>query len=58
MSIGELLPVFGTVSCSVGRAFRHIRVINTKLMHYLSSVCILNQPLHVSGMEKAYRSSK
>jgi hypothetical protein len=31
----------------VDRAFRYICVIKTNLMHYLSSVYFVNQPLHV-----------
>jgi len=34
----------------VARASRYIRAIITSLMHYLSSVYFVNQPLHVSGM--------
>jgi len=35
-------------SCFVGRASRYIRVMKTSLMHYLSSIYFVNQPLHVS----------
>ena len=39
---------------SVDRASRYIRVMKTNLMHYLSSVCFVNQHLHVSGMSVAH----
>jgi hypothetical protein len=35
---------------SVDRASRYACVIKTNLMHYLSSVHFVNQPLHVSGI--------
>jgi len=34
--------------CLVDRASRYICVMETKLMHYLSSVYYVNQPLHAS----------
>jgi len=34
----------------VDRASRYICVIKTNLMHYLSSVYFVNQPLHVSSI--------
>jgi hypothetical protein len=40
--------VFQTL-CFVDRASRYIRVLKTNLMHYLSSVYLVNQSLHVSG---------
>jgi hypothetical protein len=36
--------------CSVDRASRYIRVMKPNLMHYLSSVYFVNQPLHVSSI--------
>ena len=41
-------------SCFVDRAPRYTYVIKTKLMHYLSSVYSVNQPLHVSGIFVAH----
>jgi hypothetical protein len=38
----------------VDRAFRYIHVIKTNLMHYLSSVYFVNQPLYVSGVFVAH----
>jgi len=38
----------------VDRAPRHIRVVKTNLMHYLSSAYFFNQPLHVSGIFVAH----
>jgi len=40
--------------CFVGRASRYIRVMKTNLMHYLSSVYFVNQPVHVSGIFVAH----
>jgi len=40
--------------CFVGRASRYIRVMKTNLMHYLSSVYFVNQPLYVSGIFVAH----
>jgi hypothetical protein len=40
--------------CSVDRASRYISVIKTHLMHYLSSVYFLNQPVHFSGIFVAH----
>jgi hypothetical protein len=40
--------------CSVDRASRYIRVMTTNLMHYLSSVYSVNQPLHVLGISVAH----
>jgi hypothetical protein len=37
-------------SCPVGSVFQYIRVKKTNLLHYLSSVYFVNQPLHVSGV--------
>ena len=34
--------------------FSKIRVMKTNLMHYLSSVYFINQPLHVSGIFVAH----
>jgi hypothetical protein len=42
------------VLCSVDCASRYICVIKTNLMHYLSSVYFVNQPLHVSGIFVAH----
>jgi len=39
---------------SVSRRFISIRLIETNLMHYLSSVYFVNQPLHVSGIFVAH----
>ena len=36
--------------CFVERASRYIRVKKTNVMHYLSSVYFVSQPLHVSGV--------
>ena len=36
--------------CPVHLASRYIRVIKTNLMHYLSSVYFVSQPLRVSGI--------
>ena len=41
-------------NCFIGGASRYIRVIKTNLIHYLSSVYFVNQPLHVSGMFVAH----
>jgi hypothetical protein len=41
-------------SCFVDRASRYIHVIKTNLMHYLSLVYFVNQPLHVSGIFVAH----
>jgi len=38
------------ILCLVDRASRYIHVMETNLMHYLSSVYIVSQPLHVSGI--------
>jgi hypothetical protein len=38
------------ILCFIDRASRYIRVIKTNLMHYLSSVYFVNQPLHDSGI--------
>jgi len=35
-------------------AYRQILVMKTNLMHYLSSVYFVSQPLHVSGISVAY----
>jgi hypothetical protein len=40
--------------CFVDLASRYIYVIKTNLMHYLSSVYFVNQPLHVSGILVAH----
>ena len=40
--------------CFVDRASLYIRVMKTNLMQYLSSVCFVNQPLHVSGIFVAH----
>jgi len=37
------------------RASRYIRVMKTNLLHYLSSVYFVSQPLHVSGISVAHR---
>jgi len=39
-----------TILCFADRASRYICVIKTNLMHCLSSVHFVNQPLHVSGI--------
>jgi len=36
--------------CFVDRASRYIHVMKIDLMHYLSSVYFITQPLHVSGI--------
>jgi len=43
-----------SVLCFVCRASRYIRVIKTILMLCLSSVYLVNQPLHVSGIFVAH----
>jgi hypothetical protein len=43
------------ILCFVFRASRYIRVMKTNLMHYLSSVHFLSQPLRVSGTSVAGR---
>ena len=54
------LPDEGTINfhrqflCFVDHASRHICVIKTNLMHCLSSVYFVNQPLHVSGISIAH----
>jgi len=40
--------------CLVDRASPYICVIKTNLLHYLSSVYFVNQPLHVSGIFVAH----
>jgi hypothetical protein len=40
--------------CFFGRASRYLYVIKTNLMHCLSSVYFVNQPLHVSGIFVAH----
>jgi len=40
--------------CFVDRASRKIRVMKTNLMHYLSSVYFVSQPLYVSGIFEAH----
>jgi hypothetical protein len=40
--------------CFVDRASRYICVLKTILIHYLSSVYFVNQPLHVSGIFVAH----
>jgi len=42
------------ISRFVDGASRYIRVTKTNLMHYLSSVHFVNQPLHVSGIFAAH----
>jgi len=42
------------ILCFADRASRFIRVMKTKLMHYLSSVYFVNQPLHVSDIFVAH----
>ena len=42
------------IFCFVERAFRYIRVMNTKFMGYLSPVYFVSQPLHVSGLFVAH----
>ena len=46
---GRLLFMF------VDHASRYICAIKTNLMHYLSSVYFVNQPLHVSGIFVAHQ---
>jgi len=41
--------------CFVDRASQYARVMKTNLMHYLSSVYFVSQPLHVSGVFVAHR---
>jgi len=43
-----------TILCFVDSASRYIRVMKTNLIHYLSSVCFVSQPLHVSGVFVAH----
>ena len=43
------------ILCFVDPASRYIRVIKTNLMHNLSSVYFVNQPLHVSGVFVAHQ---
>jgi hypothetical protein len=38
----------------VDHASRYMRVMKTNLMHYLSSVYFVSQPLHVSGIFVAH----
>ena len=45
---------FFRILCFVGRASRYTCVMKTNLMHYLSSVYLANQPLHVSGIFVAH----
>ena len=40
--------------CFVDRSSRYIRVMKTNLMHCLSSVYFVSQPLHVSGIFVAH----
>jgi len=40
--------------CFVDCASRYIRVMKTNLLHYLSSVYFVSQPLHVSGILVAH----
>ena len=40
--------------CFVDRASRYVYVIKTNLMHCLSSVYFVSQPLHISGMFVAH----
>jgi len=46
--------MYSIILCFVDRAYRYIYVIKTNLMHYLSSVYFVNQPLHVSGIFVAH----
>jgi hypothetical protein len=42
------------ILCFVDCTSRYIRVMKTNLMHYLSSVYFVNQPLHVSDIFVAH----
>ena len=42
------------ILCFVDRVFRYICVMETNLIHYLSSVHFVSQPLHVSGIFVAH----
>jgi len=42
------------ILCSADRASRYIREVKTNLMHYLSSVYFVIQPLYVSGIFVAH----
>jgi hypothetical protein len=44
------LSFYSYVFCFFCRAPRYILVMKTNLMHYLSSVYFVSQPLHVSGI--------
>jgi len=37
-------------TCSLPKLLNEVRVMKTNLMHYLSSVYFVTQPLHVSGL--------
>jgi hypothetical protein len=43
-----------SILCFFDRASRYICLIKINLMHYLSSVYFVNQPLHVSGISLAH----
>ena len=45
---------FSYFLCFVDRAAWYIRVMRTNLIHYLSSVYFVSQPLHVSGISVAH----
>jgi len=44
----------GKILCFVDRASRYISVMKINMMHYLSSVYFVSQPLHVSGISVAH----
>jgi hypothetical protein len=50
----RIFNLFLRILCFVDRASRHTCAIQTNLMHYLSSVYFVNQPLHVSGIFMAH----
>jgi len=50
----RIFNLFLWILCGVVRTSRHIYIIKTNLMHYLSSVYFINQPLHVSGIFVAH----
>jgi hypothetical protein len=49
---GELLQ---RSLCMVDRASRYIRVMKTNLMHCLTSVYFVNEPLYISGISVAHQ---
>ena len=53
-SVSDYRYISKWILCSVDRASRYIYVIKTNLMHHLSSVYFVSQPLHVSGIFVAH----